>query len=174
MYQLPDPKIRGAERHEYFNTRTQEYEVVRSYGLYEVRETFLTPDGTILLLGHNEHSGYPWVIGEHNGTKDGVYWADATEARRNFAWLIAESFDLTVGTEGSAAVVPASRQYASTLVQQIKKTSEDLGSAVEDQDVQGLDRSAAGLRDAAVSLAKHFQRIGVLSETVYERWEWAG
>lgn len=174
MYERAHPTGRRAEAHEYFNTRTQEYEVVRSYGLYKVQETFLTPDGSVLLLAFNEHNCHPWAVGEHNGIKDGVYWRDGDEARRNFAWIIAESFGLTVGPEQSKAVTLASREYATTLVQQIKKVAGDLGSAVEDQDVHGLDRSAAGVRDAAVSLGKHLQRIGVLSEPVWERWEAVG
>lgn len=174
MYEKAHPTDRRAQAHEYFNTRTQEYEVVQSYGLYKVQETFLTPDGSVLLLAYDEHNCHPWAIGEHNGIKNGVYWRDGDEARRNFAWLIAESFGLTVDKEGSKAVVPASRQYATTLVQQIRKAAGDLASAVDDQDVQGLDRSAAAVRDAAESLGKHLQRIGVLTETVYERWEWMG
>ncbi|MEU3979690.1 hypothetical protein AB0F77_06180 [Streptomyces sp. NPDC026672] len=172
-YALIDPTVRKAAANEYYNITTEEYEVVRHYGAYRVLESFLMPDGQVLVLAHHATASEPFAVGVHNASL-GVYWSNGNDARRNYAWRIAESFGLTVDKEGSKAVVPASREYATTLVQQIKKTSEDLGAAVDDQDVPGLDRSAAGLRDAAVSLAKHLQRTGVLSETVYERWEVVG
>lgn len=174
LYELPKTSQREVQANEYYNTRTQDNEIVEFYGLYRIQESFLTPDGTILLLAYNKHAAQPWAVGEHGGVKDGVFWRDAADARRNFAWAIAESFGLTVDKEGSKAVVPASRQYATTLVQQIRKTAGDLASAIDDQDVQGLDRSAAAVRDAAEALGKHLQRIGVLTEPVYESWEAIG
>ncbi|MGW5819267.1 hypothetical protein [Streptomyces noursei] len=159
--------------HEYRNTETGEFEVIRRHGLYDVLETFLTAEGTVLFLAHNEYAAQPYVVGIYN-SDHGIYWTDGDDARRHYGWRIAESFGLVVDKEGSKAVVPASRQYATTLVQQIRKAAGDLASAVDDQDVQGLDRSAAAVRDAAEALGKHLQRIGVLTSEVYDRSERIG
>ncbi|MEU9050096.1 hypothetical protein AB0D37_06785 [Streptomyces sp. NPDC048384] len=170
-FEMPDTKLHEAQANEYFNTETQQYEVVRYYGLYDVQETFLTPDGKILLLAYNVHAAMPWVVSEHDGIMNGVFWQEGEDARRNYAWLIAASFGLTVDKEGSKAVVPASREYATSLVQQIKQHTDALVKAVDEHD---QDQAADALKDSANSLAKHLQRIGVLTQNVYDSREVVG
>lgn len=106
--------------HEYKNTATGEFEVIRRYGPYDVLETFLTPEGKILLLAHNEHAAQPYAVGIYKNDH-GICLADPDDARRFYAWQIAKSFGLVVDKEGSKAVVPASREYATDLVKKIKQ-----------------------------------------------------
>ncbi|MFJ4739134.1 hypothetical protein [Streptomyces sp. NPDC088775] len=153
--------------HKYKNTETGKFEVIRRHGLYDVLETFLTPSGQILFLAHNESAAQPYAVGFYND--HGVYWTDPDDARRFYAWQIAQSFGLVVDKEGSATVVPASRRYATDLVKKIKQDCAEWDSGDVDAEVVG-DR----LAEHASSLGKHLQRIGVLSAPVFESWEAVG
>ncbi|MFF8283289.1 hypothetical protein ACF06W_11270 [Streptomyces albus] len=156
--------------HEYKNTSTGEFEVIRRHGLYAVLETFLTPGGKVLFLALNEHAPQPYVVGIYN-SDHGVYWTSGDDARRFYAGQIAESFGLVVDKEGSKAVVPASRQYATELVKKIKQDCAQWHGFEGD-----VEAAAAGdqLAEHASSLAKHLQRIGVLTAPVFESWEAMG
>jgi hypothetical protein len=169
-YTLVAPTRRNAAANEYFNNDTEEFEVIRRHGLYDVQETFLTPEGRVLFLASNAHAPQPYAVGIYN-SDHGVYWSEPGDARRHYAWQIAESFGLEVDKEGSKAVVPASREYATELVKKIKQASAEWHGCTED-----VETAAVGIRLAehASSLAKHLQRIGVLSAPVFESWEMVG
>lgn len=166
-YGLADVTRHEAEANEYYNTTTQKLEAVRYYGAYRVQESFLMPDGQVLVLAYNETASQPFAVGVHNASM-GVYWSSGMDARRHYAWRIAESFGLTVGKEGSTAVVPASRDYATDLVEEIKEKSAAWDRAMDRNE---LMKVGAELEANASSLAKLLQRIGVLSRKVYESWE---
>ncbi|MCX5103477.1 hypothetical protein [Streptomyces sp. NBC_00439] len=153
--------------HEYKNTATGEFEVVRQHGTYDVLESFLTPKGQILVLAHDDSAVEPYVVGIYNS--HGVHWTDPDDARRFYGWQIAESFGLVVDKEGSKAVVPASREYATDLVKKIKQDCAEWHSGDVDAEVAG-DR----LAEHASSLGKHLQWIGVLAAPVFESWEVVG
>ncbi|MGW6605859.1 hypothetical protein [Streptomyces sp. NPDC055036] len=156
--------------HEYRNLATGEFEVIRKHRLYDVVETFLTPEGTILCLAHNETASQPYAVGIYN-SGHGVHWADPHDARRYYAWQIAESFGLVVDKEGSKAVLPVSREHATDLVRKIKQNCvEWRGFAGDVPPEEAGDR----LAEHAASLGKHLQRIGVLSAPVFEPHEVAG
>ncbi|MFE4335386.1 hypothetical protein ACFRQM_40075 [Streptomyces sp. NPDC056831] len=159
--------------HEYKNTATGEFEVIRRQGLYDVLETFLTPEGRILLLAYNSHAKQPFVVGIYN-SDHGVNWTDLDDARRHYAWRIAESFGLVVDKEGSKAVVPASREYATDIVKTIKEKSGAWLTAAAAEDKSALEQAGDGLESAASSLAKHLQRTGVLTREIYKSWEAVG
>ncbi|MFB7917037.1 hypothetical protein [Streptomyces sp. NPDC056061] len=165
-YEMCATQFRTA--HDYLNLVTGEVELIRRYGAYDVQESFLQPDGRILLLAHGAHCGEPYVVGVHNASS-GVYWSDEGDARRHYGWRIAESFGLVVEKEGSVAVVPASREYATDLVKKIKQDCAEWNSGAVDAEEVG-DR----LVEHASSLAKHLQRTGVLSARVFESWEAVG
>ncbi|MFJ5725820.1 hypothetical protein [Streptomyces sp. NPDC093149] len=154
--------------HEYKNIATGESEVAKKHGLYNIQETFLTSEGRVLFLAHNEHAVHPYAVGIYK-SDHGVYRTDPDDARRLYAWRIAESFGLVVGKEGLKAVVPASREYATDLVKKIKQDCAEWHSGDVDAEVAG-DR----LAEHASSLGKHLQRIGVLSTRVFESWEAVG
>ncbi|MFC9755153.1 hypothetical protein [Streptomyces sp. NPDC056921] len=167
-YELCNIAGRTCHANEYRNTSTGELEVLRFYGAYRIQETFLMPDGDVLLLAFDKDAAYPHVIGVY-GKSVGVYREDGTEARRYFTWRIAESFGLVVDKEGSTTVVPASREHATDLVKQIKQDCAEWDGGEVDAAVAG-DR----LAEHASSLGKHLQRIGVLSAPVFENWEAVG
>ncbi|WP_424863050.1 hypothetical protein [Streptomyces sp. MMS24-I29] len=167
-YELRDVAGRTCHANEYRNTSTGEFEVLRFYGAYRIQETFLMPDGDVLLLAFDKDAAYPYVIGVY-GKSVGVYREDGTDARRHYAWRIAESFGLVVDKEGSKTVVPASREYATDLTKEIKQGCAEWHDGEVDAEVVG-DR----LVEHAASLAKHLQRIGVLSRPVYQDWEVVG
>ncbi|WP_411087850.1 hypothetical protein [Streptomyces sp. 061-3] len=175
-YELREPESRWVElreANEYWNTATEEFEVVKKHGLYDIQETFLTPEGKILFLAYNGHAAQPWAVGIYNSDQ-GIYWTDPDDARRHYAWRIAESFGLVVDKKGSKAVVPASRDYATDLSEEIKRKSTAWLQAVKDQDEFAQEQAGADLEARASSLAKHLQRIGVLTREVYESWEAVG
>ncbi|MFD9815190.1 hypothetical protein [Streptomyces sp. NPDC059080] len=171
-YELVDPVTRGdlVEANEYWNKTTEEFEVVKKHGPYDIQETFLTPEGKILFLAYNGHAAQPFAVGIYN-SDHGVYWTDPHNARRHYAWLIAESFGLVVNKAGSKAVVPASREYATDLVKQIKQAHDQWYDLPDD-----VEAAQAGdqVAEPAISLAKHLQRIGVLSVPVFEAHEVVG
>ncbi|WP_369042299.1 hypothetical protein [Streptomyces sp. Midd1] len=169
-YEPVDVTRRDARANEYYNTATKEFEVARKHGLYDVQETFLTPNGQILYLAYREGAAQPYAVGIYK-SDHGVYWTDPHDARRHYAWQIAESFGLVVDKEGSKAVVPASRRYATDLVEKIKKDHEQWHNLPDD-----VEAAEAGdhLAEHALSLAKHLQRIGVLSAPVFMSWEMVG
>ncbi|PNE43387.1 hypothetical protein [Streptomyces noursei] len=170
-YELDATKNRMA--HEYKNTETGESEEVQFYGSYTVEETFLMPDGQVLVLAYDETASQPFAVGVHNASM-GTYWSDGNDARRNYAWRIAESFGLTVEEEGSKAMVTATRDYATDLVEQLKRTGEEWERVVQDEDADPLMEAGAAVWTNATSLAKHLQRSGVLTHNVYESWEVVG
>ncbi|MGW1261255.1 hypothetical protein ACWD7Y_04740 [Streptomyces drozdowiczii] len=171
-YELMDPTHRGdlVEANEYWNTKTERYEVVKKYGLYDVQETFVTPKGEILLIAYNEYAALPYAVGIYNSDY-GTYWSNPNDARRYYAWRIAASYGLLVGKEGSKAVDPASREYATDLVTKIKQDVEQWHDLPDD-----VEAAEAGdqLAEHAASLGKHLQRIGVLSTPVFESHEVVG
>lgn len=168
-YELVD---RGGlvEANEYWNTETDEFEVVKKHGLYDIQETFLTSEGKILFLAYNGHASHRWAVGIYK-SDHGIYWTDPHDARRHYAWQIAASFGLVVDKEGSKAVVPASREYATDLVKKIKEAHDQWYDLPDD-----VEAAQAGdqVADHAISLAKHLQRIGVLSAPVFEAHEVVG
>lgn len=171
-YELMDPTHRGdlVEANEYWNTTTEQYEVVKKHGLYDIQETFLTPEGKILFLAYNGHAVQPYAVGIYN-SDHGIYWTDPHDARRHYAWQIAESFGLVVDKEGSKTVVPASREYATSLVKEIKQDYDQWYDLPDD-----VETAVAGdqLADHAISLAKHLQRTGVLTVPVFKDSEVVG
>ncbi|MFJ9901189.1 hypothetical protein ACIQPR_48615 [Streptomyces sp. NPDC091280] len=170
-YELVDPMRRVCAPNEYRNTETGEFEIIRKRGLYDVQESFLTPEGKVLVLAYNRSAALSYVVSIYK-SDHGVYWDDPHDARRFYAWQIAESFGLVVDKEGSKAVVPASREYATDLVKKIKQDCADwhgFGSASTPADEAGDH-----LAEHALSLAKHLQRIGVLSVPVFKKWEVVG
>lgn len=169
-YELVDVTRRQAKANEYRNIATGEFEVIENHGLYDVVETFLTPEGRILFLAYNAHAAQPFAVGIYNSDQ-AVYWREGADARRHYAWRIAESFGLVVDKEGSKAVVPASREYATDLVKKIKQAHDQWFNLPDD-----VEAAEAGdqLARHADSLAKHLQRTGVLSAPVFESWEVVG
>ncbi|MYR62435.1 hypothetical protein GTY54_41630 [Streptomyces sp. SID625] len=169
-YELVDATRRDAKANEYYNTETREFEVIRKHGLYDVQETFLMPDGQILLLAYRATAAQPHVVGICE-SDHGVCWNDGGDARRSFAWQIAESFGLVVDKEGSKAVVSASRSVATDLVNKIKQDYDQWYDLPDD-----VEAAEAGdqLAEHAVSLAKFLQRIGVLSAPVFQDHEVVG
>ncbi|WP_329271810.1 hypothetical protein [Streptomyces sp. NBC_01451] len=172
-YEPSDVTRRKTEANEYWNTKTEKWEVISRHGLYDVQETFLTPEGKILFLAFNAHAAQPYAVGFYNSDQ-AVYWTDGDDARRHYAWKIAESFDLIVDKKGSKAVVPASRDYATDLCEQIKTHAEDYQQAVTEQDEFRQEAAAEKLETSASSLAKHLQRTGVLTREVYNHSERIG
>ncbi|WP_406362376.1 hypothetical protein [Streptomyces sp. NBC_01579] len=172
-YELREPESRWVElreANEYWNTAAEAFEVVKKHGLYDIQETFLTPEGKILFLAYNGHAAQPWAVGIYN-SDHGVYWTDPGDARRHYAWRIAESFGLVVDKEGSKAVVPASRD-ATDLCKKIKQDCAEWHGFADDE-VEAAD-AGDQLAEHASSLAKHLQRIGVLTRVVYEGAEAVG
>ncbi|MGW6604836.1 hypothetical protein [Streptomyces sp. NPDC055036] len=170
-YELVDMALRKAN--EYRNTSTRKFELLRFCGAYRIQESFLMPDGDVLVLAFDEGAALQYLVGVY-GRPRGVYRENAREARQYFAWLIAESFGLVVDKEGSKAVVPASRDYATDLAEEIKRRSMAWLQATRDQDESAQEQAAAELEEHASSLAKHLQRTGVLTRKVYESWEAVG
>ncbi|WP_329147136.1 hypothetical protein OIU91_16485 [Streptomyces sp. NBC_01456] len=169
-YELADAARRKTRANEYRNTKTGEFEIIAKHGLYDVQETFLTPEGQILFIAYNGHASHPHAVGIYN-SDHGVYWTDPHDARRHYAWQIAESFGLVVDKEGSKAVVPASREYATDLVKKIKQAHDQWYDLPDD-----VEAASAGdqVADHAISLAKHLQRTGVLSVPVFDSSEVVG
>ncbi|MGW1180212.1 hypothetical protein [Streptomyces drozdowiczii] len=171
-YELVDPVNRGdlVEANEYWNTTTEQFEVVKKHGHYDIQETFLTPKGQIVFIAYNGHAAQPFAVGIYK-SDHGIYWTNPHDARRHYAWQIAESFGLVVDKEGSKAVVPASREYATDLVKKIKQDVEQWHDLPDD-----VEAAEAGdqLAEHAASLGKHLQRIGVLSTPVFESHEVVG
>ncbi|MET9360445.1 hypothetical protein ABZX93_06005 [Streptomyces sp. NPDC006632] len=172
-YELIDPTNRSEWVHEYWNTETEERVIVKKHGRYDIQETFLTPKGEILFLAYNGYASQPYAVGIYN-SDHGVYWTDPDDARRHYAWQVAASFGLVVDKEGSKAVVPASREYATSLVQKIVKDSEFLQQATKTGDEVGIEAASGALEGHALSLSKHLQRIGVLSTKVFTDSEVVG
>ncbi|KOT51143.1 MULTISPECIES: hypothetical protein [Streptomyces] len=172
-YELADPIRRVSELNEYLNTETGKYEIIRRHGPYSVKETFLTPEGRILFIAHNAYASEPFAVGVYNSDQ-ATYCANRNDARRHFAWRIAESFGLTVDREGSKAIPPASREHATALVKKIKESADEWDRVVQDGDEMEQMGVGSELWTNALSLAKHLQRTGVLSTPVFESWEVVG
>lgn len=166
-YEHVDVTRGAATANTYWNTATEQFEVVEKHGLYDIQEKFLTPEGKILFIAYNRRASHPYVVGIYN-SGHGAYWIDPHDARRHYAWRIAESFGLVVAKKGSKAVAPASRAYATDLVKEIKRTHDQWYALPED-----VEAAEAGdqLASPAISLAKHLQRIGFLSAPVFQNSE---
>ncbi|MFC9505470.1 hypothetical protein [Streptomyces sp. NPDC057002] len=154
-YELVDVARREAEANEYFNTQTQKFEVVRQYGSYRVQETFLTPDGDVLLLGYDQNAAERYVIGYH-GRSLGEYFDDGQKARAWYARQIAESFKLTVGPPDSLIIRDGDRLLTVGDVQSLR----ELALSVK-QDPENLaDETAEELWETFRSLESRLKDLG--------------
>lgn len=169
-YELPDVTRRDTEVNEYYNPRTEEFEVVRQYGCYRVQETFLTPEGTILLLGYDPHGVQQFVVGVHNQSS-GRYFADGNKARRYFAQRIAESFDLVVGPKRSVAVPDNARELLTVDAESTRKAAREYTRASVAQDEFEMEEAGKALEAGASRLAKQLQRTRIVTRLVYPTYE---
>ncbi|MGW3860411.1 hypothetical protein ACWEDZ_02860 [Streptomyces sp. NPDC005047] len=166
-YELVDATRREASANEYRNTRTGEFEVLRSYGAYRIQESFLMPDGDVLFLGYGESCAYKHVIGVY-GRSLGVYRYDAEDARQCYAQKIAESLGLVVVKPGEKVVTPEQQEEASGLVHEIKGAYDQWYNLPDDVEAAEIGDRVA---DNAEALSKFLQKIGLLSRPVPESWE---
>lgn len=171
-YERPNTNTgREAEANEYYNTDTDSYEVVRQYGAYRVKETFLKPDGKILIFGEDLSAAEPWVVGTHRAG-NGDYFRDAQQARAWFARRIAESFKLVIGPPNSVIVREGDREMLTLDAQGVKQAAAEWNSASGLEDV--METAGDELESQAGDLAKRLQRLGVLNRMVYTSHEVGG
>lgn len=158
-YELSDVTGRETEANEYFNTLTGKFEVIRMYGVRKVQETFLRPDGTILLIAYDAKSDPErFAVGTH-GKGEGEYFASGQEARTYYAQKIAESFALTVGPPKSVIIRDGDRALAGGELNALSKAA-----GLVDEDPTGCSaETLQELVDAAQTVIDRMAGLGIKS-----------
>ncbi|MEV7870158.1 hypothetical protein AB0P17_29625 [Streptomyces sp. NPDC088124] len=153
-YELVDPLRRVCQPNEYFNTETQEFEVIRRHGLYDVQETFLVPGGRVLLLAYSPAAAQAYAIGIYQSDQV-EYWSAPIVGRRYFARRIAESHGLTVGPANCHLIANVDRISLARKADEVQTIADSIAESGD------LSESDEELRAAVNTLRNHMEASGI-------------
>lgn len=150
----PEDHSHLVEANEYWNTKTEEFEVLKRHGLYDIQETFLTPEGKVLFLAYNGYAAQPYAVGIYK-SDHGVYWTDPDTARKHYAQRIAEAHGLAVRPVNSWVITDVDRIALARLVNEVALIAESLDESGQ------LGETGEELTAAVTKLKTHLKAVGI-------------